>query len=148
MVTKTLILTHCHFGCIRSQNWVCPMYSQMWTEQKAGICDGDSSTPGSLHTGSMLSPHPCLRGFSTPGPQFKWSHYPMVPSSIPLQCSVWEDTSFCSFLGCLTLPQFTDHPSSWQSRGMAWNNFEVSVIFVSSTVGTKKRAKLFHFFLL
>lgn len=56
---------------------------------KAGICDGDSSIPGSLHTGSMLSPHPCLRGSSTPGPSLNGVIVPQFPVTFP--CSVLSE---------------------------------------------------------
>lgn len=113
MVTKTLILSHCHFGCIDLKTEFVQCTVKCVTI-KTVICHGDSSTPGSsLHPGSMLSPPQCLRGSSTSGPQFKWTHCPTVPSNIPRQCSVWGNTSFRSFLGCLPLSQLTDHPSSW-----------------------------------
>lgn len=128
-MTKTLILTHCHFGCIRSQNWVCPVYVTIKT-----VCANKSSyLPWSLHTGSMLSLPQCLRGSSTSGPPFKWSHCPTVPGNIPLQCSVWGNTSFhVSWAACLCPSSLTTQAPGvlpWQSREMAWDNFEVSVIF-------------------
>lgn len=154
VVTKTLIVTHCHFGCIRPQNWVCLNVQLIadWAEKKKKKQEfvWRPTTP-TVQWASTLAPFWALTSVSgVPPPLHPRLNVAILPQSpVTLSSSVLSTEILLSEFSWAARPSASAHwpPRSLESclgnLEMAWDNSEVSVIFVNGTDGTESQIILF-----